>query len=53
MADSSIRRSRPALKKLYFQSVTRLSLSWYSGVTTVSASDDDIFGRVRMRGRGD
>ena len=40
-----------ALKKLYFQSVTRLSLSWYSGVAAVSASDDDMFGRVRMRGR--
>ena len=40
-----------ALKKLYFQSVTRLSLSWYSGVAAVSASDDDMFGRVRTRGR--
>jgi alpha-1,3-mannosyltransferase len=39
------------LKRLYFQSVTRLSLSWYSGVVAVSTPDDFIFGRVRRRGR--
>jgi len=40
-----------SLKRLYFQSVTRLSLSWYSGVVSVSAPDDTMFGRIRKRGR--
>ena len=39
------------LKRLYFQFVTRLSLSWYSGVAAVSEQDDTTFGRVRARGR--
>lgn len=39
------------LKRLYFHSLTRMSLSWYSGVATVSASDDDLFRKVRRRGR--
>ena len=39
------------IKRLYFQSVTRLSLSWYSGVATVSASDDAKFAPIRKRGR--
>lgn len=39
------------LKRLYFQTVTRLSLSWYAGVATVSTSDDATFGNVRARGR--
>ena len=39
------------LKRLYFQLVTRLSLSWYSGVAAVSENDDTLFGRVRTRGR--
>jgi alpha-1,3-mannosyltransferase len=39
------------LKQLYFQTVTRLSLTWYSGVATVSASDDELFRKVRSRGR--
>jgi alpha-1,3-mannosyltransferase len=39
------------LKKLYFQSITRLSLSWYSGVVAVSAHDDEMFGGIRGRGR--
>jgi alpha-1,3-mannosyltransferase len=39
------------LKQLYFQTVTRLSLTWYSGVATVSASDDALFRKVRPRGR--
>jgi alpha-1,3-mannosyltransferase len=38
-------------KRLYFQCVTRLSLSWYSGVVTVSGPDDAIFARIRMHGR--
>lgn len=39
------------LKRIYFQSVTRLSLSWYAGVAAVSAHDDEMFGRIRRRGR--
>ena len=39
------------MKRLYFQFVTRLSLSWYSGVAAVSEQDDDMFRRVRTRGR--
>lgn len=39
------------LKRLYFQFVTRLSLSWYSGVAAVSEQDDEAFRRIRTRGR--
>jgi alpha-1,3-mannosyltransferase len=38
------------LKQLYFQTATRLSLTWYSGVATVSAADDALFRKVRPRG---
>lgn len=38
------------LKKLYFHTATRLSLTWYSGVASVSASDDELFRKVRPRG---
>lgn len=38
-------------KRFYFQSVTRLSLSWYAGIATVSSSDDALFEPVRKRGR--
>ena len=39
------------LKRFYFQCITRLSLSWYSGVITVSGPDDTTFGRIRRHGR--
>ena len=39
------------LKRFYFQCVTRLSLSWYSGVVTVSEPDDATFSRIRKHGR--
>jgi alpha-1,3-mannosyltransferase len=39
------------LKHLYFQCVTRLSLSWYSGVAAVSEHDDTMFRHIRTRGR--
>ena len=38
-------------KRLYFQFVTRLSVSWYSGVAAVSEQDDTMFRRIRTRGR--
>jgi alpha-1,3-mannosyltransferase len=39
------------IKRVYFQVVTRLSLSWYSAVVAVSAPDDKTFGRIRRHGR--
>ncbi|HXD44311.1 MAG TPA: WecB/TagA/CpsF family glycosyltransferase [Pseudolabrys sp.] len=39
------------LKRLYFQLITRLSLSWYSGVAAVSVHDDEMFSRIRTHGR--
>jgi alpha-1,3-mannosyltransferase len=38
------------LKRLYFHTVTRLSLSWYAGVATVGVADDRLFRTVRPRG---
>jgi alpha-1,3-mannosyltransferase len=38
------------LKRLYFATVTRLSLTWYSGVATVSTSDDALFNSIRTHG---
>jgi alpha-1,3-mannosyltransferase len=38
------------LKRLYFATVTRLSLTWYDGVVAVSASDYDRFARLRRHG---
>jgi alpha-1,3-mannosyltransferase len=38
------------LKRLYFAIVTRLSLMWYDGVAAVSASDYEMFARLRRRG---
>lgn len=38
------------LKKLYFNTITRLTLSWYAGVATVSDADDRLFKRIRSRG---
>lgn len=38
------------LKRLYFHTVTRLSLSWYAGVAAVGVADDQLFRSVRSRG---
>jgi alpha-1,3-mannosyltransferase len=38
------------LKRLYFSTVTRLSLSRYAGVATVSEADDRLFRSIRTRG---
>lgn len=38
------------LKRLYFASVTRMSLSWYDAVVAVSVNDRELFGRLRARG---
>ena len=38
------------LKRLYFATVTRLSLTWYDGVAAVSLADRELFGRLRGRG---
>jgi alpha-1,3-mannosyltransferase len=38
------------LKQLYFYLVTRLSLTWYDAVVAVSASDYEMFARLRRRG---
>jgi alpha-1,3-mannosyltransferase len=38
------------LKRLYFATITRVSLSWYDAVVAVSANDQELFGRVRQRG---
>lgn len=38
------------LKRFYFQCITRLSLSWYCGVVTVSGPDDTTFGHIRRHG---
>lgn len=39
-----------SLKKLFFPTLTRASLSWYGGVVTVSAADQTLFGSIRSRG---
>jgi alpha-1,3-mannosyltransferase len=38
------------LKRLYFNTVTRLTLSWYAGVAAVSESDNQLFRKIRTRG---
>ncbi len=38
------------LKRLYFNTVTRLSLSWYAGVATVGVEDDRLFRTIRSHG---
>ena len=38
------------LKRLYFKTITRLSLSWYAGVATVGVEDDRLFRTIRSRG---
>jgi alpha-1,3-mannosyltransferase len=43
-------RYAAAFKWLYFATVTRLSLTWYDGVAAVSASDYELFCRLRRRG---
>jgi alpha-1,3-mannosyltransferase len=43
-------RYAATLKRIYFATVTRLSLAWYNGVAAVSASDYEMFGRLRRRG---
>ena len=37
------------LKRLYFFTITRLSLAWYNGVAAVSVADHDLFGRILKR----
>lgn len=39
-----------ALKRIYFSTVTRFSLSRYAGVATVSAADDRLFRALRTSG---
>lgn len=38
------------LKRLYFNTVTRLSLSWYAGVAAVGVADETLFRSIRPRG---
>ena len=38
------------LKRIYFSTVTRYSLSHYAGVATVSVADDRLFKTIRSRG---
>lgn len=38
------------LKKFYFNVITRASLRWYAGVACVSAADEAMFKKVRVRG---
>ena len=37
-------------KRLYFSTITRLSLAWYDGVVAVSVADRELFGRIRKHG---
>jgi alpha-1,3-mannosyltransferase len=37
------------LKRLYFSTITRMSLAWYNAVVAVSASDQKLFGTIRKR----
>jgi alpha-1,3-mannosyltransferase len=43
-------RYAAGLKRLYFATVTRLSLTWFDGVAAVSVSDHRMFTRLRRRG---
>ncbi len=38
------------LKRLYFLTVTRMSLAWYNAVAVVSVNDQALFGSIRKRG---
>jgi alpha-1,3-mannosyltransferase len=38
------------LKRLYFNTVTRLSLSWYAGVAAVGVADEKLFRSIRPHG---
>jgi alpha-1,3-mannosyltransferase len=38
------------LKRVYFLTLTRLTLTWYSGVAAVSESDHRLFRSIRSRG---
>ena len=38
------------LKRLYFSTITRMSLAWYDGVAAVSVADRELFGRIRKHG---
>lgn len=38
------------LKRAYFATVTRASLTWYDGVVAVSSADGELFSRVRRHG---
>jgi alpha-1,3-mannosyltransferase len=38
------------LKRLYFDVITRLSLSWYAGVAAVGVADETLFRSIRPRG---
>lgn len=38
------------LKRLWFSTVTRLSMTWYAGVAAVSASDHQQFQKIRPNG---
>lgn len=37
-------------KRLYFLTVTRMSLAWYNAVVAVSVGDYELFGKIRKRG---
>src|SRR5690606_31165510 len=39
-----------ALKRVFFSSITRFSLSRYAGVATVSEADDKLFHTIRTNG---
>src|SRR6478609_2357717 len=38
------------LKRLYFLTITRMSLAWYNAVVAVSVNDRELFERIRKRG---
>ena len=38
------------LKRLYFLTITRMSLAWYNAVVVVSVNDQELFERIRKRG---
>src|SRR5262249_20242770 len=39
-----------SFKRLYFETVTRASLTWYEGIAAVSRPDFELFSRRRRRG---
>ncbi len=38
------------LKRLYFSTITRISLACYDGIAAVSVADRELFGRIRKHG---